>query len=183
MFVFFSMLLLCSFFRLKELFQVKNAVTTSLLFFLLKMPKIWVGRTTVNGEKKEDELILKKKTSKQNKTTKKKKEKKKSFKKIGIKPRNFHLVWYLLTTTLLRMNRLVWGKAFDLRPFPWNFRRQMSFKADQAVLNTSSKICFRKIIQLLTVKNEFTNAFHVELFKRQQHVFMRLPCYSSPLFL
>ena len=29
---FFSMLLLCSFFRLKELFQVKNGVTTSLLF-------------------------------------------------------------------------------------------------------------------------------------------------------
>ena len=27
------MLLLCSFFRLKELFQVKNGVTTSLLFF------------------------------------------------------------------------------------------------------------------------------------------------------
>ena len=29
------MLLLCSFFRLKELFQVKNGVTTSLLFFFL----------------------------------------------------------------------------------------------------------------------------------------------------
>ena len=28
------MLLLCSFFRLKELFQVKNGLTTSLLFFL-----------------------------------------------------------------------------------------------------------------------------------------------------
>ena len=28
------MLLLCSFFRLKELFQVTNALTTSLLFFL-----------------------------------------------------------------------------------------------------------------------------------------------------
>ena len=27
------MLLLCSFFRLKELFQVKNGLTTSLLFF------------------------------------------------------------------------------------------------------------------------------------------------------
>ena len=53
---FFSMLLLCSFFRLKELFQVKNGVTTSLLFsfffFFLKLPKIWIGRTTVNGEKK-----------------------------------------------------------------------------------------------------------------------------------
>ena len=92
MFVFFSMLLLCSFFRLKELFQVKNAVTTLLLFFLLKMPKIWVGRTTVNGEKKRGWANIKKKKSKQNKTTKKKKEKKKSFKKIGIKPRNFHLV-------------------------------------------------------------------------------------------
>ena len=33
MFLFFSMLLLCSFFRLKELFQVKNGLTTSLLFF------------------------------------------------------------------------------------------------------------------------------------------------------
>ena len=52
-FLFFSMLLLCSFFRLKELFQVKNGVTTSLLFFFfLKMPKIWVGRTTVNGGEK-----------------------------------------------------------------------------------------------------------------------------------
>ena len=75
LFLFFSMLLLCSFFRLKELFQVKNAVTTSLLFFLLKMPKIWVGRTTVNGEKKEDELILKK--NKQTKQNNEKKERKK----------------------------------------------------------------------------------------------------------
>ena len=32
LFLFFSMLLLFSFFRLKELFQVKNGVTTSLLF-------------------------------------------------------------------------------------------------------------------------------------------------------
>ena len=53
MFLFFSMLLLCSFFRLKELFQVKNGLTTSLLLLVfLKMPKIWVGRTTLNGEKK-----------------------------------------------------------------------------------------------------------------------------------
>ena len=55
LFLFFSMLLLCSFFRLKELFQVKNGVTMSLLFFL-KMPKIWVSQTTVNAEKKEDGL-------------------------------------------------------------------------------------------------------------------------------
>ena len=54
----FYMLLLCSFFRLKELFQVKNGVTTSLLFFFLKMSKIWVGWTTVNGEKKDDVLSL-----------------------------------------------------------------------------------------------------------------------------
>ena len=52
MFLFFSMLLLCSFFRLKELFQVKNGLTTS-FFFFVKMPKIWVGRTTLNGEKNE----------------------------------------------------------------------------------------------------------------------------------
>ena len=36
LFLFFSMLLLCSFFRLKELFQVKNGLTTSLLFFFAK---------------------------------------------------------------------------------------------------------------------------------------------------
>ena len=56
LFLFFSMLLLCSFFRLKELFQVKNGLTTSLLFLFLKMPKIWVGRTTLNGEKRENGL-------------------------------------------------------------------------------------------------------------------------------
>ena len=80
MFVFFSVLLLCSFFRLKELFQVKNAVTTSLLFFLLKMPKIWVGRMTVNGEKKRGWANIKKnKQTKQN--NEKKERKKEKFKK------------------------------------------------------------------------------------------------------
>ena len=55
LFLFFSMLSLCSFFRLKELFQEKIGLTKSLLFFFfLKMPKIWVGRTTLNGEKKGD---------------------------------------------------------------------------------------------------------------------------------
>ena len=58
LFLFFSTLLLCSFFRLKELFQVKNGVTTSLLFLGGKIPKIWVGRATVNGEKKEDGLNI-----------------------------------------------------------------------------------------------------------------------------
>ena len=75
MFVFFSMLLLCPFFRLKGLFQVKNAVTTSLLFFLLKVPKIRVGRTTVKGEKKRGWANIKKK--KQTKQNNEKKERKK----------------------------------------------------------------------------------------------------------
>ena len=37
--LFFSMLLLCSFFRLKELFQVKNGLTTSSLFFFFENAK------------------------------------------------------------------------------------------------------------------------------------------------
>ena len=57
LFLFFSMLLLCSFFRLKELFQVKNGLTTSLLFFL-KMPKIGLGRMTLNGERKRGWPVL-----------------------------------------------------------------------------------------------------------------------------
>ena len=58
MFLFFSMLSLCSFFRLKESFQVKNGLTTSsFFFFFLKMLRIWVGRTTLNEGKKEDGLI------------------------------------------------------------------------------------------------------------------------------
>ena len=54
------MLLLCSFFRLKELFQVKNGLTTSLLFFF-KTPNIWVGLTTPNGEKKKRMALVCKK--------------------------------------------------------------------------------------------------------------------------
>ena len=53
LFLFCSMLLLCSVFRLKELFQLKNGLTMSLLFFL-EMPKIWVGRTTLNEDKKKE---------------------------------------------------------------------------------------------------------------------------------
>ena len=56
LFPLFSVLLLCPFFRLKELFQEKNGLTMSLLFFFLKMPKFWVGRTTLNGEKRENGL-------------------------------------------------------------------------------------------------------------------------------
>ena len=45
------------FFRLKELFQVKNGLTTSPIFFF-KMPKISVGRTTLSGEKKKEDGLL-----------------------------------------------------------------------------------------------------------------------------
>ena len=64
---FFSMLLLWLFFRLKELFQVKNGLTTSFLFFFWKIPKIWVGRTTINGEKKR--MALSKSSDKRRTTT------------------------------------------------------------------------------------------------------------------
>ena len=47
LFLFFPILLLFSFFRLKELFHVKNGLTTSLPFFIFL-----VGRTMLNGEKK-----------------------------------------------------------------------------------------------------------------------------------
>ena len=43
-------------FQIKRIFQVKNGLTTLLLCFSLKMPKIWVSRTMLNGEKKEDGL-------------------------------------------------------------------------------------------------------------------------------
>ena len=56
LFPLFSVLLVCPFFRLKELFQDKNGLTMMLLFFFLKMPKIWFGRTTLNGEKRENGL-------------------------------------------------------------------------------------------------------------------------------
>ena len=39
-------------FQIKRIFQVKNGLTTLLLCFSLKMPKIWVSRTMLNGEKK-----------------------------------------------------------------------------------------------------------------------------------
>ena len=41
-------------FHIKKLFEVKNGLTTS----LLKMPTIWVGRTTLNGEKKRMACLL-----------------------------------------------------------------------------------------------------------------------------
>ena len=52
LFLFFSMLLLCSFFRLKELFQVKNGVTTSLLFFWKCQKFGSVGRRQTEKKKR-----------------------------------------------------------------------------------------------------------------------------------
>ena len=48
-------------------FQIKRVIASEKLFsyvvtfffFFLKMPKIWVDRTTLNGEKKEDGLKAK----------------------------------------------------------------------------------------------------------------------------
>ena len=53
LFLFFSKLLLCSFFIISSEKWFNYVVT----FFVLKMPKICVGRTTLNGEKKEDGLV------------------------------------------------------------------------------------------------------------------------------
>ena len=50
---FFSMLLLCLFFRLKELFQVKNGLTTSFLFFFLENPKN-LGRSDDDKRRKKE---------------------------------------------------------------------------------------------------------------------------------
>ena len=63
LFLLFSVLLLCSFFKLKELFQVKNGVTTSLLFFFFENAKNW-GRSddAKRRKKKEDGLIEGKET-------------------------------------------------------------------------------------------------------------------------
>ena len=53
LFLFFSMLLLCSFFRLKELFQAKYSLTTSLLFFFVNAKNL--GRLDdAKPRKKED---------------------------------------------------------------------------------------------------------------------------------
>ena len=107
MFVFFSMLLLCSFFRLKELFQVTNAITTSLLFFLLKMPKIWVGGTTVNGEKKRGWANIKKKNKQTKQDNGKKERKKEKFKKNRNQTPQLPFGVISPYHYTLRMNRLV----------------------------------------------------------------------------
>ena len=51
----------------KLIFQIKRIISSGkwynyvVTFFFLKMPKIWVGRTTVKGEKKEDGLMAREK--------------------------------------------------------------------------------------------------------------------------
>ena len=50
------MLLLCSFFRLKELFQVKNGLTTSLLFFFENAKNL--GRSDDAKQRKKERMAL-----------------------------------------------------------------------------------------------------------------------------
>ena len=52
-FLFFSMLLLCSFFRLKELFQMKNGLTKSLLFFSIR-PTDPISGNAFDGKQRKD---------------------------------------------------------------------------------------------------------------------------------
>ena len=59
LFLFFSMLLLCSFFRLKELFQVKNGMTTSLLFFFENAQNL--GRSDDGKRREKKRMALAKK--------------------------------------------------------------------------------------------------------------------------
>ena len=53
LFLFLFMLLLCSFFRSKELFQVKNGLTTSLLFFFFFVNAKNLGRSNDAKRRKE----------------------------------------------------------------------------------------------------------------------------------
>ena len=57
LFLFFSMLLPCSFFRLKELFKLKNGLTISLLFvFIIDNAKNLSQSDDAKWKKKEDGL-------------------------------------------------------------------------------------------------------------------------------
>ena len=56
LFLFFSMLLLSSFLRLKELLQVKNGVSTSLLFFFKKAKNL--GRSYDGKRRKKKRMAL-----------------------------------------------------------------------------------------------------------------------------
>ena len=54
LFLLFSVLLLCSFFRLKELFHVRNGLTTSLLFFCFENAKNLGGSDDAKRRKKRE---------------------------------------------------------------------------------------------------------------------------------
>ena len=43
-------------FQMKRITLSEKSFNYVVTFFFLKMPKIWVGRTTLNGERKEDGL-------------------------------------------------------------------------------------------------------------------------------
>ena len=60
LFLFFSMLLLCSFFRLKELLQVKNGLTTSLLFFFVNAKNLGRSDDAKRRNKKRMAMKIKK---------------------------------------------------------------------------------------------------------------------------
>ena len=57
----FVLVFLCAVIML--IFQIKRIISNEkwcnyVVAFFFRMPKIWVGQTTVNGEKKEDGLTL-----------------------------------------------------------------------------------------------------------------------------
>lgn len=114
-FLFFSELLLCSFFRFEEWFKVKNCLTTSLLFsfyfenHILKISKIWVGRTTLNGENEEDG---KRKESKEERNFEKERDKDLTFLKAFKKNRQFSWV----------SQKSGWYKIFSFFSLPYNFK-------------------------------------------------------------
>ena len=56
MFLFFSMPIICSFFRLTELFQVKNGLTTKLRFFVVENARSLGRSDDAKRRKKEDGL-------------------------------------------------------------------------------------------------------------------------------
>ena len=61
MFLFFFMLLITMcIFHIKRIISSEKWFNYVVPFFFLKMTKIWVGRTTLNEEKKEDDLKAKK---------------------------------------------------------------------------------------------------------------------------
>ena len=59
---------------------------------------------------------------------------------------------FLATRLREKIYAVFFKKIFLLMPFSWNFRLQALFEAVRAVLNTNSKMYFRKITGLLTVK-------------------------------